>query len=273
MHTSPLPEQQSAGLILQQFSQGDSSSALSELRQLVNDIHAAIPEKQRIGKGITWTLQRAAGLLVEECTEPRQMRELAGQIEAALPADDRLVGIPMILMAEYGVGDPLPALTYFRGAANNPGWMGREFAQFAFRRMILPQRPLVFLFLEEMAQSTEPNQRRFCGETLRPVVENQWLQKVPQASLAVLRHLFREPHPYPRTSVGNNLSDLSRRNPELIFAIVEELVSTGDANSYWIAYRACRNLVKHSPKRVMDALRVDEYHYKDRNVSRDEIKD
>jgi hypothetical protein len=40
------------------------------------------------------------------------------------------------------------------------------------------------------------------------------------------------------------------------------LVASGDKNSYWIAYRACRNLVKKDPKRVMNLLGIDEYRYK-----------
>jgi 3-methyladenine DNA glycosylase AlkC len=68
--------------------------------------------------------------------------------------------------------------------------------------------------------------------------------------------------------VGNNLSDLARRNPDLILGIVKDLVESGDKNSYWIAYRACRNMVKNAPEEVMDILAVDEYHYKDRNFYR-----
>ena len=100
------------------------------------------------------------------------------------------------------------------------------------------------------------------------VTVNRWLNKEPDYSLSVLRLMFREAHPYPRTSVGNNLSDLSRYHPELIFGIVQELVGTQDKNSYWIAERVCRNLVKQAPRRVMDLLEVDEYHYKDRNFYR-----
>jgi 3-methyladenine DNA glycosylase AlkC len=81
----------------------------------------------------------------------------------------------------------------------------------------------------------------------------------------VLRLMFAEAHPYPRTSVGNNLSDLSRRQPERIYTIVQELVESKNANSAWIAHRACRNLVKTDPRRVMDLLGIEEYHYKDRH--------
>jgi 3-methyladenine DNA glycosylase AlkC len=76
--------------------------------------------------------------------------------------------------------------------------------------------------------------------------------------------MFNESSSYPRTSVGNNLSDLARRLPDLVYDLVAELVESGDHNSYWIAYRACRNLVKKEPVKVMDLLKVDEYKYKKR---------
>lgn len=64
--------------------------------------------------------------------------------------------------------------------------------------------------------------------------------------------------------MGNNLSDLARHLPDRVFEIVKELVDSGDRNSYWIAYRACRNLVRKEPTRVMDLLEVNEYRYKRR---------
>jgi 3-methyladenine DNA glycosylase AlkC len=80
--------------------------------------------------------------------------------------------------------------------------------------------------------------------------------------------MFNESAPYPRTSIGNNLSDLSRRNSELICGLIKELVGIKDRNADWIAHRACRNLVKKDPVRVMNLLGVDVYRYKDRYFRR-----
>jgi 3-methyladenine DNA glycosylase AlkC len=134
--------------------------------------------------------------------------------------------------------------------------------------LIYPNQEIVHIWLEAAARSDSPYLRRLVSETLRPVALNRWMNKMPEYSLSILQLLFHESHPYPRTSVGNNLSDLSRRNPDVIFSIVRELVATEDRNSYWIAYRACRNLVKSHPQKVLDLLGVDEYHYKDRNYYR-----
>ena len=63
---------------------------------------------------------------------------------------------------------------------------------------------------------------------------------------------------------------MARHLPDLVFELVIELVSSGNRNSYWIAYRACRNLVKEDPRRVMDVLHVNEYRYKKRVYRRSE---
>ena len=125
-------------------------------------------------------------------------------------------------------------------------------------------------FLLGLVSTDDPNIRRFVSETLRPVQENRWLYKNPDYPLSILKNMFKESSAYPRTSVGNNLSDLARKIPDLVYELVGELVSSGDKNSYWIAYRACRNLVKEEPIRVMDLLQVDEYKYKKRIHRRDD---
>jgi len=66
--------------------------------------------------------------------------------------------------------------------------------------------------------------------------------------------------------------DLARRLPDLVYDLVKELVDSGDKNSYWITYRACRNLVKKEPIKVMDLLKVDEYKYKKRIHKRSEYQ-
>jgi 3-methyladenine DNA glycosylase AlkC len=121
-----------------------------------------------------------------------------------------------------------------------------------------------------LTESKDPAIRRFISETLRPVRENRWFYKDPDYSLSILRNMFKENSEYPRTSVGNNLSDLARHLPDLVLELVRELVASRDCNSYWIAYRACRNLVKKEPIRVMSLLHVDEYRYKKKVYKRSE---
>jgi 3-methyladenine DNA glycosylase AlkC len=263
-------ERRAAQRIYAAWAGGDMPRALHKLRALKAEVYAAIPARQRVSRGVTWVLQRLSALLAQTCAE-LERKQLALALQQHLgPADD-LLGVSIFLMGAYGQARPAEVLEFFEGAASSPHWVVRELAAAGFRPVIGPNRDAVRPWLKKMALASDPNRRRLVSETLRPVTVNRWLLAAPDYSLDLLRLLFREPHSYPRTSVGNNLSDLSRRQPELIFAVVDELMALSDPNSAWIACRACRNLVKTQPARVLSALRVEAYHYKDRHVSRAEL--
>jgi 3-methyladenine DNA glycosylase AlkC len=255
-------------MILADLSQEDIDAGIARLYALKDEIYTAIPEKQRIGRGITWVVQQICEQIAAVAGSDDQFYRSARLLFDHLPADDHLLGVPVFLMGIYGARHLAEVLPFFSAAASSPDWVVREFAAGAFRQVIAARREDVLPWLQQAARSPDARLRRFVSESLRPVTILRWLNQQPEYSLSVLRLMFQEADPYPRTSVGNNLSDLSRRQPELIFAIVQELVATGNPNSYWIAYRACRNLVKKDPLRVMDLLGVEEYHYKDRNFYR-----
>ena len=139
-----------------------------------------------------------------------------------------------------------------------------------FRKLIKKHPEEMSKFLLELVKSEDANTRCFVAETLRPVQENRWFYKNPDYPLSILKNMFKESSHYPRTSVGNNLSNLARQLPEIVYGLVKELVDSGDKNSYWIAYRACRNLVKKEPVRVLDLLNVDDYIYKKRRYRRND---
>lgn len=181
-------------------------------------------------------------------------------------------GVALGIIAECSDEVLSSQFDYFKTAAASENWDLREFAQMYFKKIIKRTPEKAQVFLTELTKSEDPNIRRFVSECLRPVRENSWFTKQPEYPLSILRNLFRETCAYPRTSVGNNLSDHSRKNPELIFSIIEELVSYNDPNSYWIACRGCRNLVKTAPLRVMDILKTDEYKYKKKVYKRSEYQ-
>lgn len=241
---------------------------MDRLRELKELLHASIPEKQRQSRGITWVVQTISELLIENSPPGARIKDLALRFYEHIAPGDLLVGVPIFLMAKAGRDHVEEVFDFYAEVAAADAWVVREFGAAAFRQSITPNRADVQPWLKWMATQCDPNQRRFASETLRPVTVLKWVQEEPAYSLGVLRLLFHEAHPYPRTSVGNNLSDLSRRNPELIYALVQELVESGDKNSYWIAHRACRNLVKKDPGRVMDILQTNEYRYKDRQYQK-----
>ena len=236
--------------------------AMEWINPVLQELYDNIPDNKRISYGRVHTIKVLAKYLYTNLNEASApVFEIASQLYA-VSETNLSKGVALGILADHGVTDYQPVLPFFESAAASPDWNLREFTQMFFRRLIKAHPAEMQEFLLRLVKSEDPNLRRFVSETLRPVQENKWFYKEPDYSLTVLRHLFRESAPYPRTSVGNNLSDLARRLPELVYGLVEELVASENKHSYWIAYRACRNLVKREPVRVMDLLQVDEYKYK-----------
>jgi len=229
---------------------------------VLDGLYANIPAKKRISYGIVHTIKVLSGYLYEHLatTHGSVIEITANLFEQS--GESRVKGVALGILSFYGLQDYHPVLPYFNTAAAAGDWQLRELAQMFFRRLIKKYPVEMKEFLLHLVDSTDANLRRFVSETLRPVQENQWFYQHPEYPLSVLRRMFREASPYPRTSVGNNLSDLARRLPEMVYALAGELVASGDRNSYWIATRACRNLVRKEPKRVMELLGVEEYRYK-----------
>ncbi len=251
--------------VVRALERADHARAAALTPDVISTVHASIPDKKRVSFGI-YSLIKLLGEHIFEQLSSHGADPLAaggGLYDAVAPEDaPRVAGVALGVLSMYGLSAPEPVLPYFERAAASDDWMLREFAQGLVRRIIHGHPALMKARYLTLISSRDPNLRRYVSESLRPVAENRRFQKDPDYPLSILRGLFLESAPYPRTSVGNNLSDLARGNPELVYSLVKELVDTGDKNARWIATRACRNLVKKEPDRVMDLLGVDEYRYK-----------
>jgi len=250
--------------------QGKYSSAIKNVLDVLEVLYDSIPEGKRISFGRVYTMQVLSRYLFSSFVEKGANIYEIGATLFERSEDFRVKGIALGILSFYGIDDYKKVLPFFEDSASSDDWNMREFAQMFFRKLIQKWPYEMKEYLLKLTGFKDPNIRRFVSETLRPVKENRWFYKNPNYALSILRNLFRESSEYPRTSVGNNLSDLARHLPDLVFELVKELVASGDRNSYWIAYRACRNLVKKEPIRVMNLLRVDEYQYKKRVYRRSE---
>jgi 3-methyladenine DNA glycosylase AlkC len=257
--------------IIHPILQKDYDQAIREIPHVIDELYDNIPDNKRISYGIVHTIKELSQYLYTFLTEQEvRVYEIAAAIFDR-GDDSKSRGVALAILSFYGLSDYRKAkevLPRFESAAASADWNLREFAQMFFRKIIKKHPKEMQVYLLGLVKSDNANLRRFVSETLRPVQENRRFYKNPDYSLSVLRYLFKENSGYPRTSVGNNLSDLSRHLPDLVYTLVGELVGSGDKNSYWIAYRACRNLVKKEPVKVMDLLRVDEYRYKKRVYKR-----
>lgn len=244
--------------------------AIKSISVIIDNLYAEIPESKRSSYGIVHTVKVLSEYLFNHLNDgENQVYSIAVNLFDK-SEEFKCKGVSLGILSLYGLENFNRVLPYFELSAASPDWNLREFAQMFFRKLIKKYPEEAKKFLLKLVTSDDPNIRRFVSETLRPVQENHWFYKDPEYSLSILRKMFRESSPYPRKSVGNNLSDLARKLPELIYKLVEELVNSGDKNSYWIAYRACRNLVKKEPIKVMDLLKIDEYKYKKRVYVRDD---
>jgi len=235
------------------------------LLERLDDLMASIPEKRRASYGIVSVVVTFCKALFNTLGD--RSVEL-GRLIYETSHDFRAITVGLGLISHYGVNHPSLVLPILREASDHDQWEVKEFVQMFIRKITKENKVFVQEFLLEMTESDNPNHRRFASEALRPVVENKWIHDDPGYSIKVLRKMFKESHEFPKTSVGNNLSDLSRKNPELIYEIVQELMSMGNKDSHFIAHRACRNLVKQDPIRVMNLLKVDCYQYKSKKYHR-----
>ena len=269
--TSTITERVQSGIIAS-ITRREYNRASQEISNVLIELYANIPEKNRVSYGIVHTIKVLSEHLYTQLT---RIGAPVCEVAATLfqqSNDTKPKCVALGMMSFYGLGSLEDTLGYFEAAGASADWEMREIAQMLFRKLIAKHPDEVRGFLLGLTISPDANLRRFVAETLRPVQENKWFYRDPAYPLSILRNLFDESSPYPRTSVGNNLSDLARRLPDIIYDLVKELVDSGDDNSYWIAYRACRNLVKSEPVRVMNLLRIDEYRYKERMYRRSDYQ-
>jgi 3-methyladenine DNA glycosylase AlkC len=243
---------------------GEYAVAIGNISPIADELYANIPDNKRISYGIVHVVKTLSEYLYTHLVEIDAPVYLIASHMFKKSDDFKGKGVSLGMLSFYGLGDYKKVLPYFESAAASSDWEVRELAQMFFRKLIKKHPGEMKEYLLKLVKSKDANIRRFVAETLRPVQENRWFYKNPDYPLPILRNMFKESSPYPRTSVGNNLSDLARGLPDLVYDLVKELVDSGDKNSYWIAYRACRNLVKKEPVKVMDLLKVDEYKYKKR---------
>jgi 3-methyladenine DNA glycosylase AlkC len=258
--------------IVDRLSQGDYDSSISNISSVLGQLYDNIPDNKRISYGIVHTIKILSEHLYTRLVDAHApvLRIAADIFDRS--SDPNVKGVALGMLSYYGLGDYKAVLPYFESAAASSDWGLREHTQMFFRKLIKKYPNEMKTYLLRLTKSKDANLRRFVAETLRPVQENRGFYKEPEYPLSILRSMFRESAEYPRTAVGNNLSDLARHLPGMVYDLVAELVDSGDKNSYWIAYRACRNLVKTDPIRVLDLLKTNEYKYKDRVYKRSDYQ-
>lgn len=245
----------------------DISLIANNLAGLIEQIRADIPEKKRISCG-RYNIIKEMGLEMYPGLERANIDvfAFATGVFSNHIYDHFVRSFAIQLISIYGVKtkDLKKVLPVFENAAVDKSWEVRECSSGFVRKLTKEFPKEMHEWYFETANSKDSQQRRFASESLRPVVENRWIHKQPDFAFSIIKHLFHESDSYPRTSVGNNLSDWMRIDEQKTIKIIKMLAKNGNKDSYWIAYRACRNLVKTKPLVVLSLLDVEEYVYKGR---------
>jgi len=247
------------------------SEISSEFDKIIKQVYTDIPQNKRISCGRYSIIRKIGDIIYPQlCETEVDVQDLASGMFGNRENGPFVKSLGIHLASIYAekTGQIKDTLHLFENAAEDKNWEIRECAVGFVRKLIKKYPDHIHEWFDGLVKSENPLLRRFVCESLRPAVENKWFRSNPDYPFSILKKLFKESAEYPRTSIGNCLSDWMRINETMILPVVRELASNGDRNSYWIAYRACRNLVKRKPLLVMDILKTDSYKYKNRKYLR-----
>lgn len=131
-------------------------------------------------------------------------------------------------------------------------------AEFAMRWYVRERLTEVHPIIMRWTTSESPHIRRLASECLRPRLpwggHIKTLQKDPALILMVIERLKDDPSRYVQKSVGNNLNDISKDQPELVLAICKRWLDDASPVRQQIVKRALRTLIKRGEPAVFPLL-------------------
>ena len=190
---------------------------------------------------------------------PDAVGVLVGSLNTGLSEGEGLFNNGFHLMAvarfveEFGLDHPdasLPALVEITK---------RHTSEFAVRPYVQRHYEPTMAMMRACAADPDPNVRRFASEGIRPRLP--WARRLPDfvtepaPVLAVLELLRSDPSKFVRTSVANNLNDISREHPGLVLDLVERWTRESPTpETAWTVRHALRTLVKQGDQRALALL-------------------
>jgi 3-methyladenine DNA glycosylase AlkC/urease beta subunit len=163
------------------------------------------------------------------------------------------VYLPHVLyVAEHGLG-------HFDDAMRAQYELTQRFtAEFSIRAFIERHPAATLARLAEWTRDPSVHVRRLVSEGTRPRLP--WarrlrdFQRDPRPVLELLELLKDDPELYVRRSVANNLNDIGKDHPELLFATARRWLEDADANRRWLVAHALRSAVKRGERGALEAL-------------------
>jgi 3-methyladenine DNA glycosylase AlkC len=228
------------------------------LLDLIIEVKNSIPPKQRIGKGIVWTLRQIRKNVKAEVPLAIQKKSLNILIN-----DKHWEIRKFTAFIAVNCSTEEKDLTYYmsiiKDAAEDDHFGVRESAQMAMRELLQVFPKQIFRYYDKWVVDHNENVRRCVSESLRPVLVSgkNWIRDKPDITIQILAKLNCDKSLYVRKSVGNNLADISRRHPKLVLKTLHEWLTANNYNKHtlFIARKACRHLVKTESMKVKQLLK------------------
>ena len=129
--------------------------------------------------------------------------------------------------------------------------------------------------IDELYAKIPDNRRISYGRVHTVRVLSEYLfnhfNKIESSTFEIASNIFNKSEDFKTKGVALGiLSFIGLNDYEKVLPFFESAAS--HENSYWIAYRACRNLIKKELTKVMDLLKVNEYKYKNRIYKRSDYQ-
>lgn len=127
-------------------------------------------------------------------------------------------------------------------------------SEFAVRPFIKRYPQPMMEQMSDWANSDNEHQRRLASEGCRPRLP--WAMALPEFQrdpgpvLPILEALKNDPSDYVRRSVANNLNDISKDHPQLVYEIAERWLGSSKETDRLVRH-ACRSLLKQGHSKVM----------------------
>ena len=134
-------------------------------------------------------------------------------------------------------------------------------AEFSIRPYLIHHQERTLETLHEWATDPSHHVRRLVSEGTRPRLP--WasrlpaFQKDPRPVLALLEKLKDDPSLYVRRSVANNLNDIGKDNPNVLFSTAKKWLKGAHPNREWVVNHALRSSIKRGEQGAFAVLGYD----------------
>jgi len=204
---------------------------------------------------------------------PEDFKECCKILKSAAPSIKGFEAMSLPDFVElYGIDDPE---TSFDALYECTKYSSSEFAIRPFIRKY-PEKTMEKMF--EWSKDPNTNVRRFSSEGCRPRLP--WamalpaFKKDPAPIIPILDNLKDDGSEFVGRSVANNLNDISKDNPEIMFDLCSSWYGESEETD-WIIKHACRTLLKAGDKRAMMLFgysNPENIHIKELRLVKSEIK-